>query len=461
MQNLPEESKLKNPVPSACEPAQQSLFPVHRKPVTLTFSEDKISSDGGLLLLREVENQLGLIKNLTAVLTDERDQRYVDHSYEEILRQRIFQIASGYEDANDCNSLRDDPVLKMCAGRLPENGASLASQPTMTRFENSVSRSDLYRIAKVFADHFLNSYSQEPPVIIIDCDDTNNNTHGDQQLALFNQYYKEYCFMPLHIYEGLSGKLITTLLKPGRRAKGVNIFSILRRLIQYIRSHWKKTLIVVRGDSHFASKDLMDWANQQDQVSFLTGMGTNSKLKEQVKSHIQTARELYQQKKQKIKLYHSFTYQAETWAHPQRVIAKIEYTAMGLNLRFVVTDLREFRAQSLYEKGYCGRGRMELNIKDHKTYLKSDRSSCNKFEANQFRLFLHSAAYVLIHTLKSEVLKGTDLAMATMNTIQLKLFKVAVKVKEMKTRIKLEFPAATAQKDKLITAFGIFEHIRT
>lgn len=460
LQNSRQENKSQNSILSTSEQPQSSLLPSCGKPVTFTFSQDKISSDGGLLLLREVEDQLGLIKDLASVITDDRDQRYVDHTYEEILSQRIFQIASGYEDANDCNSMRNDPIFKMCSGRLPEQGNPLASQPTMSRFENSISRSELYRIAKTFVDHFISSYSQEPAIIIIDCDDTNNNVHGGQQLALFNHYYGEYCYMPLHIYEGLSGKLITTLLKPGRRTKGVNVFAILQRIIQYLRRHWKHTIIAVRGDSHFTSPQLMDWCKEQEKVCFLTGLSSNNKLKELVEGHIQTAKELYQRKKSKVKLYHSFEYQAQSWKHSQRVIAKIEYTDKGLNLRFVVTDLREFRTQQLYEKGYCGRGRMELNIKDHKTYLKSDKSSCHKFEANQLRLFLHSAAYVLMHSLKSKVLKGTNLACATLKTIQLKLFKVAVKVKEMKTRIKLEFPESIVEKHTMMKAFDVFRDLR-
>lgn len=460
LQNIPGSDNGKIGFSNSLETCQMSLLPVGKKPVTATFTEEKISSDGGLLMLREVENQVGLIADIVSVIEDQRDSRYVDHSLLEIVSQRVFQIAAGYEDTNDCNSLRDDPVFKMCARRLPEQGAALASQPTMSRFENSVTRSELYRIAEVFVEHFIGSYSTEPPVIVIDCDDTNNNAHGGQQMTLFNNYYREYCYMPLHIYEGLSGKLITTILKPGRMSKAADVFAILRRVISLIREQWKNTVMIVRGDSHFTSHPLMDWSEDQPGVHFVTGLISNKVLKRNVEGHLKTARALFERKAKMVKLYHSFSYQAKSWKHPQRVIAKVEYGQQGANIRYVVSDLQDYRARDLYEKGYCGRGRMELNIKDHKTYLKSDRSSCHRFEANQLRLFLHSAAYVLIHSLKTQILKGTSMARSTIETIRLKLFKVALKVKEYKTRIKLEFPSSVTEKDNLITVFEILRVLR-
>ncbi len=439
---------------------QLDLLSCQGKKVDVSFHDEHISSDGGLLLLRELDHQMGLLHNIASEIKDDRDQRYVGHSLETMLRQRVLQIACGYEDANDCNTLKSDPVFKMSAGRLPQSGADLASQPTMTRFENSVGNGDLYRIAKVFARHFINSYAEEPPLIVLDCDDTNNNTHGDQQLTLFNHYYGEYCYMPLHVYEGLSGKLITCLLKPGRRSKSVKVFSVVSRLINYIRSHWKNTLIVVRGDSHFASHELMDWAEGQEKVHFITGLASNAKLKAKVAGKLKTAKELFERKKKKITLYHPFEYKAESWGCFQRVIAKIEYSDKGENLRFIVTDLRQYRTESLYKLGYCARGRMELFIKNHKRYLRSDRSSCNRFQANQFRLFLHSAAYVLLHTLQKEVLRGTQYANSTMETIRLKLIKVAARVREIKTRIKIELPKSAPAIPIITKSFKMLSVLR-
>ena len=460
MNNLHNNSPEVNPENRSDFSTQLELFPCQGKKVEVSFHEEHISSDGGLLLLREADLQMGLLRDIASVLKDDRDQRYVGHSLETMLRQRVFQIACGYEDANDCNALKSDPVFKMSAGRLPESGPDLASQPTMTRFENSIGNSELYRVAEVFARHFINSYAKEPPVIILDCDDTNNNTHGDQQLTLFNHYYGEYCYMPLHIYEGFSGKLITCLLRPGRRSKSVAVYSVLSRLIGFIRSHWKNTRIIVRGDSHFASHELMDWAGGQDRLHFITGLAGNAKLKEGVAGKLKTAKELYERKKKKITLYHSFEYKAESWQCYQRVVAKIEYSGLGENLRFIVTDLRDYRTEQLYKLGYCGRGKMELFIKNHKRYLRSDRSSCNRFQANQLRLFLHSAAYVLLHSIQKEVLRGTEYANSTMETMRLKLIKVAARVREIKTRIKIELPKSAPAIPAIVRAFELFTALR-
>ncbi len=436
------------------------LFMLDGKSIDLSYTGADISSDGGLLLLREVENQIGLIKDLAGCIEDQRDSRYVRHDSPSLFSQRIFQIAAGYEDANDCNDLRTDGVLKICAGRLPQSGADLASQPTMSRFENSISKTELYRIAKCFAQHFVNSYDSQPEVIILDCDDTNHNAYGEQLEIEFNSYYGEYCFMPLHIYEGLSGKLITTILKPGRRSKAVDVFAILKRVILFLRQHWPKTIIITRGDSHFCSGPFMDWAKDRENLSFITGLSGNQKLHQLSKVTVESAQRFYEQNQRPVRRYHCFSYKAGSWDCEQRVIVKVEVNEKGTNIRYIVTDLWEFRTQKLYEIGYCARGAMELRIKEHKTYLKSDRTSCHKFEANQFRVFLHSAAYVLLHTLQKQVLRGTQFYNATMKTLQLKLIKVAARIKEMKTKIKIEFPQSCSVAVPQREAFHLFEVLR-
>lgn len=438
---------------------QLSLSHLQDKSIILNYTGPDISSNGGLLLLREVDNQIGLIDSLNECLTDHRDERYVTHSISSLLRQRIFQIAAGYEDANDCNELRKDKILKICTNQLP-NGSDLAGQSTMSRFENSVNRSDLYRIAKCLVEHFIGSYESEPVVIIIDCDDTNYNAYGEQLEIAYNHYYKSYCFMPLHIYEGLSGKLITTILKPGRRSKAVNVFAILKRLVKLLRTHWKQTRIILRGDSHFCSAPFMDWVADQPKVNFATGLAGNSKLHEISEVTIKSAQNSYEKTQQPVKFYHTFAYKAGSWSNKQRVVVKVEVNAKGTNIRYIVTDLWEFRTQSLYEIGYCHRGAMELMIKEHKTYLKSDRTSCHRFEANQFRVFLHSAAYILLHTLQKEVLQGPQFSKATMKTLQLKLIKVAARVVQMKTKIKIELPHSYPNKQQQAKAFHIFETLR-
>jgi len=434
-----------------------NLSDFNQKAVEVRFNFEQVSSDGGLLLINEVENQIQLIDKLSRCINDNRNQGYVKHSVNSMLRQRVMQIVAGYEDGNDCNTLRNDGILKICAGEEK----SLAAQPTMSRFENQPSSTELYKMAKVFVDNFIASYPEQPGVIILDADDTSALTYGQQELALFNTYYGDNCYMPLHIYEGLSGKLITTILKPGRRSKSVNVFAITRRLIDYLRTQWPKTIIILRGDSHFCSKEFMDWSIGQRNVEFITGLTGNSVLNHLSKTTIESAEREYKQYGKPVKRYHSFEYKAGSWELSQHVVVKVEANSMGTNIRYIVSSMRNIRTKELYENAYCARGAAELRIKDHKTYLLSDRMSCSSFLANQFRLFMHSAAYVLIHTLQSEILKGTDLCKATMKTIQLKIIKVAARVKILKTKVKIELPVEFCSKWAFEKGFNVFEALRT
>jgi len=433
------------------------LLDVQNTPVVLDFEGGSLTSDAGILLLREVEQQIGIVKALADIIDDPRDARYVKHTIMDMMMQRVGQIASGYEDANDCNELRDDPIFKMFAGRLPESDPALASQPTMSRFENSLSRTYLFRLAYAFADNFIASYDSPPKVIVLDFDDTEDKVYGDQQLAMFNNYFKDYCLMPLHVYEGLSGKLITTILKPGKRAKGKQMLAIVKRLIKYLRQHWPETLIVFRGDSHFSYPEVMEWLDSQNEVQYVTGLAGNARLEKLIQAHVDRATKLYEQTKNDICLYHSIYYQAKSWKEHKRVIAKIEISAKGLNVRYLVTSMKQAKAKALYTQIYCERGKAELYIKEHKLYLKSDRTSCTDFTANQFRLFLHSAAYVLIHALKTNILKHTQWAHATMETIRLRLFKIGARVRQLKTRVKVELPSSFPLKTMFIRSFQIFE----
>ena len=443
--------------PSGIDNLLFRLSDFNKKPVEACFSIEQVSNDGGLLLLNEVEKQIGLIEKLAGCIDDHRHQGYVEHTISAMLKQRIMQIAAGYEDGNDCSVLRHDGILKICSG----NERTLAAQPTMCRFENQPGTRELYKIGKAFVDNFIGSYTNAPKVIILDCDDTSALTYGQQELALFNSYYGDHCFMPLHIYEGLSGKLILTLLKPGRRSKSLNVFSLMKKLINYLQQQWPDTLIILRGDSHFCSKEFMDWAEGNEKVGFITGITGNPVLNRLAEVTVKSAEREYVQYGKPVKRYHSFQYKAQSWDYLQRVVVKVEVSSMGTNVRFIVSNITNIRAKALYEQGYCARGAAELRIKDHKTYLRSDRMSCNSFMANQFRLFLHSAAYVLIHTLQNEVLKGTEFCKATMKTIQLKLIKVAARVKIMKTKVKIELPVTFYSRWVFEKCFAMFEILRT
>jgi hypothetical protein len=444
------------------------------------FDGGTLSSDGGVLLFREIEAQVGIIRRMAGALDDPRDARYTDHRYEEMLSQRIFQMACGYEDANDCNTLRHDPAFKAACGRLPISDGPLASQPGMSRFENAPRRSELYRTARAVFDTFVASYEQAPKSLLLDIDDTADEVHGAQQQSLFNGYYDCYCYLPLHIYEGQSGKLITSILRPGRRPTGQEIVSILKRVVGAIRREWPEVMILLRGDSHFSAPEVHQWCERQEpEIFYILGQSGNPVLKEKARGILQQAQLLFhfrqerywrkkrqeerkQQKSKlkgkstlpsnsgnevttdqmKVKLYTEFLYQAETWSEPRRIICKVEVSEKGENLRFVVTNLQHGRKAYIYETIYCGRGQMENYIKDHKRFLHSDRLSCHKFEANQFRLFLHSAAYVLMHTLRTKGLRGTAWHRAQFDQIQLRILKIGAWVEELKTKIRFHLPSS-------------------
>ena len=437
-----------------------NLSGIKTTPVLLDFNGGSLTSDAGILLLGQVEQQVGIAGGLASMLDDQRDPRYVTHSVNDLVTQRVMQIAAGYEDANDSDTLRDDPAFKLVVGRLPESDPDLASQPTMSRFENSVSRTALYRIARMFADNFIASYDKPPKVIVLDFDDTEDETHGDQQLSMFNGYFKSHCLMPFHVYEGLSGKLVTTILKPGKRSTGKQMLAIVKRLIAYLRKHFPDTLIVFRGDGHFAYPEVMDWIEQQEKVTYVIGFTGNKRLMKLVEQQIERATKLYNYNKIDIRLYHSIYYQAKSWGGYRRIIAKIEITAKGLNVRFIVTDMKQAKAKALYSEVYCARGNAELYIKEHKLHLKSDRTSCTRFSANQFRVFLHSAAYVLMHALRANVLKHTQWAKASFETIRLKFLKIAARVRQLRTRVKIELPSSCPLKKTLSRSFQIFEVLR-
>lgn len=285
-----------------------TLFDISKLPVDIIMNENELTSDAGALLLFMVEQQIGIIRDMAAVIPDKRDARKITHTLTSLLMQRILQIACGYEDANDCNQFRDDPIFKMLAGRFPEIDAALSSQPTMTRFENSVSRTTLYRLAMVFANAFVASYDKPPEVIIIDADDTEDKTFGNQQLTLFNGYYNDYCYQPMHIYEGISGKLITTILKPGKRCDGTQMLAILKRVVGFLRQHWPDTVIVFRGDGHFAYPEIMSYIARQESVYFVTGLPGNPRLMKEVEIAIKHARAKHEKTGKEAVVFHAFYY---------------------------------------------------------------------------------------------------------------------------------------------------------
>ena len=413
-----------------------------------------LSSHGGLLMLRQEEEHLSLASRLASCIRDTRVPYLVRHRLHEIIMTRIFQICLGYEDVNDCDRMRRDPMMQLAVD-TDSLDKELCSSATMCRFENMVTDEDLLRIQEMFVTMFVLSYKgRAPSHIILDCDDTNVDTYGCQELTLFNAYYDSYCYMPLMVFEGYSGKMILPLLKPGRRNKAVSFEETILWLIAILREAWPKTIITVRGDSHFCSHELMDWATLHDRrVYFITGLARNSVLM----SHpvtvgaIERVTHDYNLFRRPVRTYGEFYYRAGTWRFPQRVVVKAEYTQMGeLNVRFIVSNIRSVDKQGLYEKTYCGRGRDELFIRQFKEGVNGDRLSCHTFKANRLRIFIYAAAYILMHSLRERALRGTRLETASILTIREKLLLCAVSVRILKSKVILNFAKCHPMKDTLV-----------
>lgn len=412
------------------------------KPVLLDFEGGRLTSDAGVLLLKQVDEHLGLTQRLASVLQDERDPNRIRHSMTDLVRQRVFQIAAGYEDQNDSDTLRSDPIFKLLLRRAPETGADLASQPTLSRFENGISRGALYQMTETLVDLFIGSYAEAPEVIVLDFDDTADLVHGAQEKARFNAHVGDHCFLPLHVYEGLSGRLILTLLKPSL-LKGIALLPIVRRMTNRLRAAWPETEIIFRGDSHFAYPEVMAYLEGQPRMHYVTGLASNSRLKGLASEiEAEARRHFARGDRAKVFRFHSVYYQASTWPKARRVVIKVEVTDQGTNTRFIVTDLVRAGAQRLYRQVYCARGQMENYIKDHKLGLKSDRTSCHRFLANQFRLLLHSAAYVLLWALRAEVLGRSAFSRVRFETLQLRLLKLGACVKEEVDHIRVSVPTS-------------------
>jgi hypothetical protein len=432
------------------------LSPVDGKQVQVAFEGGLQSSDGGVLLLREVDRRLGLAERLAACIPDWRDPESISHGIAEMLRFRLFAIAAGYEDADDCDALRADPIFKLAVGRSPETGDPLCSQPTMSRLENRVSWRTLVRLQAALIDQFCASWAKVPVRIVLDIDDTWDAVHGGQQLALFNAHHDGYGFLPIHIYEATSGQLVAAILRPGKTPAGTEVRAILKHVIRRIRKHWPKVAILVRGDSHYGRPEAMDWC-EDNRVFYAFGLGTNAALaglaaplNEDVAVRRALARTVG-----KVRRYGGFIYAAKGWRQKRRVVARVEASAQGTDTRFVVTNLAD-KPKRLYERVYCARGQMENLIKAHKRHLASDRTSCTSALANQFRLVLASVAYVLMHGLRAAAPKRSFWRTAQFDTLRRRLLKLGARVIEKATRIKVILPAACPDKAIFAQLAGVF-----
>jgi hypothetical protein len=435
-------------------PEQLCFPPIAGYTLRADFEGGALSSDFGALLLRGIDRQIGLTERLAAAIQDKRHPSYIDPPLRDLLAQRLYQIASGYADGNDANNLRHDPVFKLSVERPPLDPAQdLASAPTFSRLEHSVDRKDLYRLTHALIDHFIASYPKPPAAIVLDLDHSDDQTHGQPEFAFSNHHYRSYCYLPLFIFEGTSHALVTACLRPGTRPPGRENAMILVRLLSYLRRHWPQTHILVRGDSHFATPEVIDVIAAYRWTDFVFGLASNAVLLRQADPVLQDARRLHQQctalaqahrtrPPASSRRYAEFPYAAASGAQPWRVILKAEVMAAGDNPRFVVTSLVAPTPQRVYEELYCARGNCDNDIKAVKCDLHSDRTSATTFLANAMRLLLSCAAYVLHHALRTHTLHHTALAQAQPATLILTLFKVATQIKQYKDRILLHLPSA-------------------
>ena len=426
--------------------ADDTFFPfalpsIGKKKIAAAFDAGQISSDGGVLLLAGADKRLGLIDTLAALIPDPRDPALITHTMTDILRARVFAIACGYPDADDLDDLRLDPAFKLACGRLPESGDDLASQPTMSRWENAPDLRTLIRLSRAQVDLWCQSYPRPPKAITLDFDDTADTVHGHQQLSLFNAFHDERCFMPLHVYDAASGHCVMTVLRPGKTPDGREVRAHLRRLVLQIRRHWPKTTITVRGDSHDGRWEAMAWC-EQNGVQYVFGLSKNKVLDARVRSEAEAVEARWGASQEAVtRDYTETLYAADSWTRRRRVVARIEATYKGLDIRYVVTNIRRCAPQWLYDGLYCARGQAENLIKHHKGQLASDRTSCRSPLANQMRLTLHTAAYWLMRTLRDAIPAPQALARGEFSTIRLRLLKIAVRVKETASRVRLAFAA--------------------
>jgi len=406
-----------------------------RRQVVADFQGGDLTSDGGLPLLREVDRKIGLIDALDAAIYDPRFQPLVVHDQRTILAQRIFALAAGYEDLNDHQTLRNDTLLQTLTDRQlkvgQKQGDPLSSPPTLCRLENRIRRCDLVRMSKVLVEMFIASHPTPPEELVLDFDATDDAVHGNQEGRFFHGYYDHYCFLPLYVTCGQ--QLLAAYLRPANIDGAHHSRAILKLLATRFRQVWPDVKIVLRADSGFCRWRMMRWCDRNN-VDYILGLAKNEVLKRLSRRSMTTARWQHRCTGLKQRLFEEFRYAAATWDRPRRVIAKAEHSDQGENPRFVVTSLPG-DAQDLYDKLYCRRGDAENRIKEQQLGLFADRTSCHAFLANQFRVLLSAAAYVLVETLRRVGLAGTELAAAQVTTIRLRLLKIGGRIVRSVRRI--------------------------
>lgn len=414
------------------------LSPVSNKQIEARFDGGSLSSDIGVLALREVDTRLGIAKRLAACLRDPRVPERVQHSLADIIRFRMMMIACGYEDGNDAESLRIDPAFKLGCDRLP-SAADLCSQSTISRLENLPDARALIRMGRAMVDLYCASFRQVPGRIVLDIDDTFDTVHGGQQLRLFNAYYDEYGFQPIVVFDG-DGRIVTAILRAGKRSTGKEIRAHLRRIVGAIRANWPQVSILLRGDGHYATPEVLSWC-RGSRVDFILGLPQTKTLRRHIEA-LETSTAARASAADKVRRYKEFYDAAASWARAERIVARVEAGPQGVDTRFIVTSLTGGTGKRLYERLYARRGEAENHIKAWKAHLAADRTSCCRASANQMRLFLHTAAYWLMWSLRALMPKRSSWRVAQFDTLRLRLLKIAARVSEWKSKVVVNLPTS-------------------
>lgn len=429
------------------------LFPdIFHKPLALQFDQRNGSSDGGAILLKAADRRYGLIQALVGCLRDERQASKVDHSLRELLSQRVFSIACGYPDANDSARLSADPIHKMLLDRDPITGRELASQPTLSRFENAIRPRELYRLGETLADSVIERHAQRlggrARLVTIDLDPTDDPTHGAQQLSFFNGHYDSWCYLPVMGFISFNDEaeqyLCAAVLRPGNVTAAVGAKGILRRLINMISYSFPGARIRVRLDGGFAHPELLAFLDAESNLEYVVAMAKNAVLKRKAKPAMRQARRLSRQSGKTEHVYSEANYAAQSWARPRRIIIKAEIVRTEGktpkdNPRFVITNMKQ-SPQWLYEQVYCQRGEIENRIKELHD-LQIDRTSCSDFWANQFRVLLTATAYVLMQELRLQA-AHTSCARAQVWTLRERLLKLGARVVGSVRRVVVHLPTS-------------------
>ena len=399
-----------------CTQTKLEFPPLKRRKIEAEFSGGDVTSDGGVLLLREVDHQLGLLEAVDKVIPDPRDPRYTLHDQVSLIRQRVYAICQGYEDLNDHGQLRDDPAIQTAVNC----DDVLGSASTLCRLENRASREVAVKIHEIILEQFIASFDSPPDELILDVDATDDPVHGGQAERFFHGYYDHYCFLPLYVFCG--GQLLVSYLRPSNIDGAKHAWAILALLTKRLRQQWPDVKIIFRGDSGFCRWKMLRWCDRHN-VDYIVGIAKNNRLKALVKTLSEDAEQCYNETGLPVRWFTDLTYGARTWDKARRVIAKVEHMPQGSNPRFIVTSLAG-DGQVLYDEVYCPRGDMENRIKEQQLGLFADRTSCHDWWPNQFRLLLSALAYVLMESIRRLALTGTALANAQVSTIRLKLLKV-------------------------------------